>query len=334
MREPLVGISADALIHCLRAHYRLDVIGFEFLALGADVSAWVYRVRSADGSLHFLKVRTGITNEASLIVPRVLADRGLTHVIAPLRTNTGDLWAQAGDYTLTVYPFVDGRTAKEQRMSDQQWIDYGTLLRQVHSTTISPDLARVLKRDPLTPVWTSRVRAVDAHLGSRTLEDPAQRALAAFWQERREDILSLLTRIENLGQRLSASAPEFVLCHADIHQANVLLDASQRVWFTDWDDVMLAPRECDLIMAIGGIIPGLVGPHEEALFLQGYGPLTIDPVALSYFRHCRAVSDIDYVAEQIFFRPDLGASFRRGAVDNFKRMFAPGHTVPLALAST
>jgi len=59
MREPLVGISADALIPCMRAQYRLDVIGFEFLAPGADVSAWVYRVRSADGSLHFLKVPTG-----------------------------------------------------------------------------------------------------------------------------------------------------------------------------------------------------------------------------------------------------------------------------------
>jgi spectinomycin phosphotransferase len=208
------------------------------------------------------------------------------------------------------------------------------LLREVHSTTVSPNLARVLKRDPLKPIWTGNVRAVDAYLGTRTFEDPSQRTFAAFWRARREDILTLLTRIEDLGQRLSASAPEFVLCHADIHQANVLLDASQRVWFTDWEDVMLAPRECDLIMAIGGIISGLIGPHEEALFWQGYGPLSIDPVALAYFRHCRAVSDIDALAEQILYRPDLGAASRREAVDNFNRLFAPGCIVPLALAST
>lgn len=334
MREPQVGISADALCQGVRTQYGLDVLGLDFLPIGNDSLAWVYRVRSADGSAHFLKVRTGITNEASLVVPRVLADRGLTQVIAPIRTSAGDLWARAGDYALIVYPFVDGRTAKEHRMSDQQWIDYGALLRQVHSTPVSPDLARVLKRDPLKPTWTDSVRAVDAYLGARSFEDPAHRTFAAFWQLRRQDILTLLTRIEDLGQRLFASAPEFVLCHADIHQANVLLDASQRVWFTDWDDVILAPRECDLIMAIGGIIAGFIGPHEEALFWQGYGPLSIDHVALAYFRHCRAVSDIDTLCEEVLYRPDLGAASRREAVENFKRLFAPGYIVPLALAST
>jgi hypothetical protein len=69
------------------------------------------------------------------------------------------------------------------------------------------------------------------------------------------------------------------------------------------------------------------------LFLQGYGPTTIDPLALTYYRYAWAVSDIGAYAEEIIFRPDLGAITKRAAVGSFLSLFQPGHIVALALES-
>jgi spectinomycin phosphotransferase len=101
----------------------------------------------------------------------------------------------------------------------------------------------------------------------------------------------------------------------------------------DWDDTLLAPRERDLMFVIGGLRRELVGPREEALFFQGYGAITVNPLALAYYRYARAVSDLGYEGEQGFFRPDLGLDTRREAVDRVRRLFEPGYLVALAFAS-
>jgi spectinomycin phosphotransferase len=281
----------------------------------------------------FVKVRTGVTNEAGLLVPRFLRDQGIARVVAPLPTATGALWASVGDYALILYPFVAGVTGMERGMSDGQWIDYGALLRQVHDPDPAPDVARLLGRESFTPAGAGPVRRIDAHVGARRFDDPAAGALAEFWRARRGDILTLLERAEDLGRRLAEAAPALVLCHADIHTGNVLLDAEGRVWIVDWDETILAPRERDLMFVVGGISSKLVGPREEALFFRGYGATAIDPLALTYYRYAWAVGDIGAFGEEVFFRPELGPATRRAAADLFMGLFRPGEIVALAFAS-
>jgi spectinomycin phosphotransferase len=178
------------------------------------------------------------------------------------------------------------------------------------------------------------VRQLDAHIVSaRTFSDPAAPALAMFWRARREDIRTLMGRAEDLGHRLAQVAPAFVLCHADIHTNNVLLDAGGHLWIVDWDETILAPRERDLMFVVGGIIGGLVGPHEEELFSQGYGATTVDSLALTYYRYAWAVGDIGAFAEKVFFRPDLGPGTKQAAVEGFMSLFMPGNIIALAFAS-
>jgi spectinomycin phosphotransferase len=144
----------------------------------------------------------------------------------------------------------------------------------------------------------------------------------------------VIERAERLGQQLAQTAPPLVLCHADIHTNNVMLDSNDRVWITDWDETMLAPMERDLMFVVGGgILGGLFGPQEEALFFQGYGAAVVDPLALTYYRYAWAVSDIGAYGEQVCFRPDLGPATRSESIDRFMTLFAPGNIVTLAFAS-
>ena len=333
MREPPANLASDTLCSYLRAHYSLLATEVTFLPLGHDASAWVYRVRTSDDGTYFLKVRLSVKNEAGLAVPRFLQDHGVARVIAPLPTVSGALWADVADFVLILYPFIAGVTGMEHGMLDRQWIDYGALLRQVHDTAVAPELARIMPRETFTPNGADLLRRLDTHIGMREFDDPVEQALAAFWQARRAEIRLLLERAEDLGHRIAATRPAFVLCHADIHTANVLVDAGEQVWFVDWDETILAPRERDLMFVVGGISSRLVGPREEALFFEGYGATAIAPIALTYYRYAWAVSDISEFGAQICLRPDFGAITRQAGLDSFTSLFQPGEIVSLAFAS-
>jgi spectinomycin phosphotransferase len=110
----------------------------------------------------------------------------------------------------------------------------------------------------------------------------------------------------------------------------VMLDTAGTLWIVDWDETMLAPRERDLMFVVGGIGAGLVQPHEEAWFLEGYGPTNIDPLALAYYRYNWAIGDIGLYAEQVFLEPDVGELTKRNAVQAVMSCFGPGNIVDLA----
>ena len=67
------------------------------------------------------------------------------------------------------------------------------------------------------------------------------------------------------------------MCHADLHAGNILIDANGAFYLVDWDTLILAPKERDLMYAGGGQFGEARTPQqEEALFYQGYGQTQID----------------------------------------------------------
>lgn len=65
----------------------------------------------------------------------------------------------------------------------------------------------------------------------------------------------------------------------------------------------------------GGILGGH-GPAEEAAFLQGYGPVEPDPLALLYYRYDWALDDLASFAEEAGRGDPEAARW-------FERQFAP-----------
>lgn len=330
MREPPALIAPESLLAALSTAYGLDVVQLRFLPLGHDSSAWVYSAESADGARRFVKLRAGQINEAALHVPHLLHARGVEQVVAPLPTRSGALSAAAGPFALTVYPFVDGATGMAAGLTEGQWGAYGSALRQIHAVPVPAELAALMRKESYTPPAADIVRRVDAALQGPPPDDPSALALAAFWRGRRDEILHLLGRAEELGRELAGRGLPHVLCHADIHTGNVLRDGDTGVWIVDWDETVLAPKERDLMFVVGGISDKLVGPRQEALCLQGYGPATIDRAALAYYRYAWAVADIGAYSGDVLFRPDLGAISRAEAAASLEGLFAPGEIVDIA----
>ena len=126
-------ISEEAILACLRTHYDLIVISARYLPLGYDLNAFVYEALTADGTAYFVKLRSGDVALASLLVPRMLIEAGITPILAPLQTRAQALWCRLNTYSVTVYPFVRGDNAMNTGMSEQQWREFGKTLHAIHS---------------------------------------------------------------------------------------------------------------------------------------------------------------------------------------------------------
>jgi spectinomycin phosphotransferase len=326
------NLSDETISACLRERYDLPVAAIEFLPIGNDTNAWVYRVSAEDGKAYFAKVKRGPIYLPSLAVPRYLSDQGLEQVLAPLPARMLELWQPVGDFVLSLYPFIDGRTGMAAGLSDSQWIELGMVLKRIHAPTVAAELAGKVERETFVPKFNSVVAEVQAVLDAGQFEGPVEKELAPFWKRKQTAIQHLVERATDLGRRLQDQPLEFVLCHTDFHTNNVMLDRENRLWIVDWDSPLLAPKERDLKFVVGSQ-PGQIEDTHVKLFLRGYGATRIDPVAMAYFWHEWALQDIGEYGQRVFLMPGLDdAASKAKALRRFQGLFAPGNTVDGAVA--
>ena len=252
---------------------------------------------------YFLKLRSGVFDETSVALPKFLSDQGIAHILAPLSTSAGQLWANLDTFKVILYPFIAGRNGYEVDLSDRHWIEFGAALKRIHSVTLPPALSSRIQRETYSPRWREIVETSLARIETDTFDDPVAANMAAFLQAKRAEVFDLVARTERCARALQAHSPEFVLCHSDLHAGNILIAAGGAFYLVDWDAPILAPKERDLMYAGGGQFGDARTPQqEEALFYQGYGEVPIDLNALAYYRYERIVEDIAVECEQMLCR--------------------------------
>ncbi len=314
-------ISPAKIAACLQAAYGVTAVQIIFLPLGADQNTAVYRIATTDETPYFLKLRGGVFEETAVTLPQFLHDQGIQHIITPLTTRTGQLWTTLDSFTVILYPFVDGRNGREVKLSAAQWHEFGAALKKLHTLAAPPTIRAYLRQERYSPRWREMVKMFLERVESDVYDDPVALKLAAFLRSRRAEILDPVQRAEQLAESLAAEHLEFVLCHADIHASNILVDGRNALYIVDWDDPMLAPKERDL-MFIGGAqgFAGYNAQEEEALFYRGYGRVEINSRALAYYRYERIIEDIALFCEQLLLSNEGGqdrAQSLRYLVSNF-----------------
>lgn len=327
-------LSDDAIAGCLHDNYRIQASAITFLPIGYDATAWVFRVESADGTPYFLKTKSVTPDAASLAAPHFLAEIGVPGIVAPLATVSGGLCAPlAAGFTAVLYPFIDGRMGAAGGMLPEQWVHLGQAVRRIHQATPPPALAAQMRREPFAPLKGDLAWSLHEEVARTRYEHPVRQECAAFWMERRAEIEAIFRRAEELGRLAQARQPEIVLCHADIHVWNVLVDRRGRLHIVDWDETILAPRERDLMHQVESARPSGPVDADEALFRQGYGPVEIDPVILAYYRYEWVVQEIAEFGKQVLRSDEGGEITRQDGLRHFRALFAPGDVVESAYRS-
>jgi spectinomycin phosphotransferase len=328
------GLDLDTITACLDAQYDLRVSAITFLPLGYDLNAAVYKVIAGDEAVYFLKIRFGSVHESGLIVPWALAERGIRNVLAPRQTRSGELWCSCEGCSLVLYPFIAGTNAMAAGMGDDQWREFGSTLQAVHSIGLPDEFRGRLPGETFALPSAALVRRI-LHLAETTeFENAVAAQFAAFWREHAARIRQMLTRAEELGRRLQSRSFDHVLCHADIHAANILVGDDGQIHLIDWDGPMIAPRERDLLFVVGSIIARAVEPREEELFFAGYGPVEIDPEALFYYRYERIVQDLGEIGRSVLLEPSPSDRMRAEESRLARSFFASGGDIDHAEAVT
>lgn len=306
-------ISKEHLRSCLLEHYALTPSTIEFLPLGLDYSAAVYHVVCEQGTAYLLKVTSRPLYEPRYLVPRYLNDQGITSVVAPIFTKSGTLWIELEEWTVVVYPFIIGESTFNG-MSGEQWNKLGTINKRIHQIVLPPEGFQFLRQETFDP--TEYVRWVRTFEDQHTLLEGGStldHTLRAAWAEHRLKIHTMLTSLEELAKLLQSRTIPYVICHADLHPANLIRDQAGNVFVIDWDEVMLAPKERDFIF--------VKHPHADEFF-QGYEAAEINEEALTYYRIERDIQDLIECARIVWIRDDfdLGEETKADAVNLFQNI--------------
>ncbi|WP_433538521.1 phosphotransferase enzyme family protein [Micromonospora sp. CA-249363] len=285
-----MGVGLD-VVGWVSAEFGLELSTVDEVAHGADLRARLWRGATGDGARYAVKVSGGGT-PAGLIVAAHLAERGVPGIAAPVRTRDGRLYAERDGVRLSVVPWVSDLRALDGPMTEAHWRSYGELLAAVHAVPVTGELERLLPGGgDAYPLIMAATRDVAGRLRDQADSgDPLVAELAAVWSANADRVSTVLGGVERLASGRSGPA---VVCHGDPHLGNLLLGPDGQVWLIDWDDAVLAARECDLMFVVGGVLAfAPITPEQERAVLAGYGGVDIDAVRLAWFLAVRALDDL------------------------------------------
>ena len=122
-------LSPQFIINCLNACYGIEVAELTFLPLGADMHASVYKAQTHDQRSYFVKLKRGHHHDIGIAIVELLHDAGIKQIIPPVKTILGQSTQYIEDFTLIVYPFINGQDGFSSNLTDDQWIKLGNSVK-------------------------------------------------------------------------------------------------------------------------------------------------------------------------------------------------------------
>lgn len=329
-------VSPTQIGEVLAQAYGVQVESVVQRPAGADAGATVYQLATPGGGQWWLKCRRHAVDDGVWkVLQHLRYTAGITEIVAPQPTRTGRPALDVCGLQWTLFPYVDAPSGFEVALSQRQWQRLGQVLRRLHDTRLPYALAATLAQanfDDDTAV--ERVGAWLHRAGDPGLvPDALGSEYLALWRQYRLPLLEVWQRCVTLRGRLTGR-PARVLCHADLHAGNVLVCADERLCLIDWDGMLMAPRERDL-MFMGAAVGGRWGREDPPGFASGYGETVIDRRWLAYYRHWRILHDVQEFHD-LLLEPGATArppAQRRQALRYMAEQFAAGNVVDAAARS-
>jgi len=319
------------LLAWVREDFGIPLIGVQPTGLGADARAATFVGETGDGSRY--AVKASVVPQLGLVVADFLAAQGVQGVPPPLRTRDGALIAARSGQQLSVAPWVGQRRALDGGMDQAQWRGLGRLLAQVHTTDAhEPVLAVLPSEGPDPGRLVERARAMPERLAQCSVDEVLLQELRDLWGANRARVLAVSDRAESLATSPAWATTRPVVCHADPHAGNIVLGPDGEVWLLDWDDAVLAPREADLMFALGGVLAfAPITADEQRAFFEGYGATDWDTDLMGYFQCVRAIDDLLSWSEEVLASAQQATAQGREALHIVHGILSPAGLVAHAL---
>ena len=268
-------LSDDTVATVVARGWGVDVLGAEYLAVGFGSHHWI--ISGANGARWFATVddlqakRNEATEpldttygrlDAALLTARRVRDLGLTFVVAPMRSQDGEVLVRINRrFVVALYPWINGRSygygAYDDEADREAVLE---MLGRLHSVDLSdvPEARRENFTVPNRAALLVAMQDRDCTWETGPYGEQARLLLC----ERADEIAWLFDRYDALVVGAAAQTDRLVLTHGEPHAANTLASPEGRM-LIDWDTALIAPPERDLWMllgASGSAVPPVYSP--------------------------------------------------------------------------
>lgn len=326
MKEKPNHINEREVLETVKREFCSTASEITFLPVGNEAGVCSFRVKCDGADELFVKVdaRSGVDPDvfsARIEVAKFAHDfGGVPEAVSPIFSSSGSLVSTSlRGHRIIAMPFVEGTPAREIE-GTMGWRKFGDILRRLHGVRVPASLVERLPKENFeTPRrWLDAIERIDTKIGSGQFSDQLQTEAAAWWLSNRGKIGALLERSSDLGKRVKLQGLPMVLCHSDIHTSNLLVTASGELRVIDWDDLMIAPRERDLVFTIN---PGKQTIHGRE-FLEGYsgGENAFSELALRWYQIQWTIQEIGDNGSRVFLltKEEIGDGDRAVAFKELK----------------
>ena len=314
-------LDQDKLIATLREVYGLEVSAMELVPKGS--AAFIFVLRCAGGERYFLKLHDTRRHDATAstdprfylqVAEALFTQDRFRNLPRPIRTRAGYLQGAYSHYTTTLFTYIAGRTLEwEHPCPAEHLLTLARMVGRIHAATpeLGVEHTHVERFDPpFRPLLPGCLRDL-ALVGDGAR--PSQAELRDLLLPRIGEMQALLTRLSELEREIELREHEMVLCHTDLHGANLMLGDDGELYILDWENAMIAPREHDLFTFWNDDLRGVAHPRFEG-FLTAYqetaGPVVPDLDLMQYYRIRRNLEDMTAFMMTILYEDDGAESDR------------------------
>lgn len=244
MKTPPADLDVKELARVLRAEYGCDSGELTFVPKGED--AYIYMTEAGHEPRLFLRVlehnRAGGLEEALRSAAGLREKCGLHEILSAIQSHGNTFTCRCGEYLVTVFPFIQGTTAFESGFSKSRIEQAGRFLGRLHNSAPGASLPRERFENPFAqPILRTLSQA----------ESKPKTEIADLVLQHREDLIRTLERMERFKEDLSQLNLHMVPTHGDPNFDNLLWDAEENLFVTDWGELAAGPAERDLFAFTG-----------------------------------------------------------------------------------
>lgn len=309
-------LDRSDIVAVLEAEWDIDVATLRYEPVGFGTHH--YFCGAGDGTRWFVNVddvsaKSWISTDpreafnglqASLGAAVTLRDAGLGFVQAPVASTGGRVLAAVDRrYALSVYAFLEGepvgRFGEFTSQDDRLWAVEA--LSRIHASNAAAH-AGVRKDAFDVPLRRRLLDAMDELSGTWNAgpyAEPTRRLLV----RRSGAIRDAFDFYDGLVAAVQGTARPFVVTHGEPHAANVMRSRSGDLLLIDWDTVLLAPPERDIVHV--SALPGEVWTTYSRR--SGHD---VDDAAISLYRLWWALAEITGYVDALRSRHDDDANTR------------------------
>lgn len=305
----------------INEYYHTHIDTLEFLPIGEG--AWCFHGK---GDLDlFIRLVKDPPAKETLYLSQFLHDQGLP-VVSVLPDKSGEFISNIGKGGIIVYPFIHGTSLMKSSVLETDVSHFrkkiGTIIARLHRLNLGDNVRLHLPTEDFSKFQAESVAILQ--IVKQEHHDPLLKDFSHFlclWQKELENLLRVTRK---LARHLRSHKLDYVLCHGDIHEDNVLVSREGQLFIIDWDNMILAPRERDLMFFYGtGLVDYLEGYRRHEVNYQIHQTL-VDYYVLEW-----ALQEIvDYGTRLSDTRFDT--SGRLDAWKQFQGLFEPGEDVDRA----